>query len=315
MVIKFISRVALLLLLAFGIAFAVNKVLPANQKSYLATLNDKHARLDSLTEAQEAKMVLIGGSNVAFGLRSDWFEEAFEMPVVNMGLHAGLRYEYMIKEVWESVQKDDVFLIFPEFSQMYDPLSTGGKIIYQSLEVFPEGAAYCNQGNQLQQIRFKGNAFLEVFQIKVKRNLSKFVDKKGGNLDYQRGIFDHYGDIWTDETLKSKYKGNDKHLEQNAGREPSEDFITLTNDFAKHCADRGARVLFLYPAIADIKFDADVVSETDQFLRENLDVEIINDAADYVYPKDLFYDTKYHTTQAGRDKRTQQTIEELKGHL
>ena len=38
----------------------------------------------------EPKIVLVSNSNLAFGIQSDLIEDAFEMPVVNLGLHGGL---------------------------------------------------------------------------------------------------------------------------------------------------------------------------------------------------------------------------------
>lgn len=308
---KFLLRLGLVFGAVALLCLAILKIIPANQQAYLAGLNDKQARLDSLHESGEPKMVLVGGSNVAFGVHSGMLEAVYGLPVVNMAIHAGLRYEYMINQVSAYPAEGDVFLIFPEYSQMYDPISDAGPIIYQSLDVFPQGFQYVHQGSPYQRLKFRATATAEIVQLKIKTTLGKIVGQSAGNA-YKRKVFDRYGDIWTPMTLKSKYKAEDKHMDRNRGKLPSEDFIRLTNAFAAEAAAKGAQVYFVYPAIAEAKFDAEVARVTGQDLEQRLEgIEIVNDPSDYVYPNALFFDTKYHTTQAGRERRTEQTIADL----
>ncbi len=309
-ILRLIAFGAIVLLLCLGVFYGI----PNNQKAYLAALQDKQSRLDSLQQSNEPKMVLIGGSNVAFGINSRSLEEAFGMPVVNMALHAGLRYEFMIKQVMDYPKPGDVYLIFPEFSQFYEPLSIGTPILYQSLEVFPQGYEYCNQDGLIGPIKLRANAFIEIIQLKVKRSLGKVLGMSEKNA-YQRSVFDHYGDIWTPMTLQSRYKQDDKHMDKDRGYLPSDDFIRLSNEFAERARESGATVLMLFPAIAEAKWDAEVAAQTRDYLNIELKIPLVNDPADYVYDNGLFFDTKYHTTQEGRERRTQQTIEDLRSFM
>lgn len=313
--IKLLIRLGVVLGVVAVLCLAILKVIPANQQAYLAGLNDKQARIDSLQASGQPKMVLVGGSNVAFGIHSGMMEDAFGLPVVNMAIHAGLRYEYMINQIMDYPSQGDVFLIFPEYSQMYDPISDAGPIIYQSLDVFPQGFQYVHQGNAYQQLKFRATATAEIVQLKVKTTLGKLAGMSAGNA-YKRKIFDRYGDIWTPLTLESRYKADDKHMDRNAGKLPSEDFIRITNAFAEKAAAVGAEVYLVYPAIAEAKFDAEVARVTREDLRNRLQgIEMVNNPADYVYPNTLFFDTKYHTTQDGRVRRTEQTIGDLRPFL
>ena len=60
---------------------------PQFTHEYNASFIDKMKRLESINEP---KIVLVSNSNLAFGIQSDLIEDAFEMPVVNLGLHGGL---------------------------------------------------------------------------------------------------------------------------------------------------------------------------------------------------------------------------------
>lgn len=55
--------------------------------NYDAVLIDKVDRLKSINEP---KIILVGDSNVAFGMNSKKIEEELGMPVVNLGLHGAL---------------------------------------------------------------------------------------------------------------------------------------------------------------------------------------------------------------------------------
>lgn len=55
--------------------------------SYQTSLTDKVRRLE---EIEEPKVVLVGNSNVAFGIDSEKIEKAFDIPVVNLELHGDL---------------------------------------------------------------------------------------------------------------------------------------------------------------------------------------------------------------------------------
>ena len=73
-----------------------------------ASLIDKVQRLENL---HEPKIVLIGDSNLAFGIDSEKIEEAFGMPVVNMGLHGGLGNAFHEEMTRLNVTEGDIYII------------------------------------------------------------------------------------------------------------------------------------------------------------------------------------------------------------
>ncbi|HEY9774645.1 MAG TPA: hypothetical protein V6C81_12650 [Planktothrix sp.] len=83
-----------------------------NHQAYLASIIDKHRALE---RAQSPKIVLVGGSNLAFGVDSDALSKAFGEPVVNMGVSKmfGLRYQF--EEVKDALQPGDTVVIVPEY--------------------------------------------------------------------------------------------------------------------------------------------------------------------------------------------------------
>jgi len=87
---------------------------------------DKNRRLDSLPSP---KIVFVGGSNIAFGLNSKEIEDSIHLPVVNMGLHAGLGIYFMLNEIRNHVNKGDIVIFSPEYHQFFGDLVYGQKVL------------------------------------------------------------------------------------------------------------------------------------------------------------------------------------------
>lgn len=76
--------------------------------NYQASLLDKVERLQSI---EEPKIILIGNSNLAFGMNSQMLEEAMEMPVVNMGLHGGLGNAFHEEMLQFGLSEGDIVIL------------------------------------------------------------------------------------------------------------------------------------------------------------------------------------------------------------
>ena len=77
----FFGKLFIVTLLLFVFCFGV--VMPQYTGNYQASMVDKAARLRSV---EGPKIVLIGNSNMAFGMDSQMLDEAFSIPVVNMAV-------------------------------------------------------------------------------------------------------------------------------------------------------------------------------------------------------------------------------------
>lgn len=97
----------------------------SNQYSedYCAALIDKVERLKSI---EEPKIVLLGNSNIAFGIDSAMIEEELGMPVVNMGLHGNLGNMFHEEMARINVTEGDIYVLchtsYDDPSVILDPV-------------------------------------------------------------------------------------------------------------------------------------------------------------------------------------------------
>ena len=82
------------------------------QESRLATLSNQVQRLSKL---QSPKLVLVGGSNLPYGMNSEMLSEATGMPVMNMGAQATLPLEFMLELIKPQLHSGDVVIFAFEY--------------------------------------------------------------------------------------------------------------------------------------------------------------------------------------------------------
>jgi len=115
---RFIGKIVLFsLLIAVLLLFGISRITVRWQGDYMFALIDK---FDNLKAEKSPKIVLVGGSNLAFGMDSKTISEYYNMPVINMGLHAGIGLHFLLEGIKPYVKKDDIILIIPEYSHFYD---------------------------------------------------------------------------------------------------------------------------------------------------------------------------------------------------
>lgn len=278
---------------------------PQYAGNYQASLLDKTARLKS---TDIPKIVLIGNSNLAFGMNSEELEKEFQMPVVNMGLHGGLGNAFQEKSSLLNVQKGDIYII------CHSTYSDDGTIIDPDLawitieNHFSLWKALCHE--DMKPMFYAYPAYL-------KRCLSLWLENSGnhdyGNDVYTRSAFNEYGDIeWPDNGQVYEFKPGDIALPQ-----ISENVVLRLNELNTYLTDQGATLLLAGYPIADT-FDRpsdEMYLTFQQELTDKMDAPVISDYINYIYPENLFYDTAYHLNNTSKKARTQQLIDDLRNYL
>jgi len=288
----------------------------ASDNNYLAAVLEKD-RLIRTTASP--KIILVGGSNLAFGIDSRIMEDSLHVNVVNMSLYAKLGLRYMLAQVKPYIRRGDVVVIVPEYDQFYGSFSEGDNtlntaLLYAPPDRIPDFIKSYSVVDVVLRPRVENarRSFLEgtadLFGVKNK------YFPPDTNPVYNRHSFNQYGDVVSHLGKKSM---NPDSIFVNS-LPPAKDFNRKTvgelNDIADAARERGAHAYFLFPSYIDRSYviNVDAIEWLRQKLSREMRMPILGSAQDFVFPKNWFFDTRYHLNELGRGPRTVKMIEILK---
>ena len=99
------------------------------EQTYYAGLSIQYDRLNSINEQ---KIVVVGGSNVAFGLDTELLERWTGKKVVNFGLYGSLGVKVMIDLSKTNLNRGDIVVLTPELSNESYSLYFGAESVLKS---------------------------------------------------------------------------------------------------------------------------------------------------------------------------------------
>ena len=271
----------------------------AYTETFLGELPYKVERLDTL---ESPKIIVIGGSSVAFGLDSAMLEEYTGLPVVNFGLYADLGTKIMLDLAIKSVKDGDIVVIAPELDSQTLSLFFNGESAWRACEGRLSLLTRIGKDNISDMI---GSVF-GYLTAKMSRLATGDTSSSGV---YSRSAFNAYGDISFYRPYNIMSVGYDISKPVSFGTDIfSGDFIDYVNDFAGKCEKLGATVCWSFPPVNESGIEAGTASETYSelyaWLCGQLNFEIISNPGDYVMPSEYFYDTNFHTNTAGTARHT-----------
>ena len=174
------------ILLAIIVCF-LSIVIPEYEQEYTAGLIEK---VEKLENTKGPKIVLIGNSNLAFGINSEKIEEEMGMPVINMGLHGGLGNVFAEEMAKINVEAGDIYVIcHSDYGD--DSKEIDWVLRWVTIEDKPQLWKLV-RGQDIPNM-------LEVFPVYLKRCIALWEEGKG-NLAPKEGyyyseVFNEYGDV------------------------------------------------------------------------------------------------------------------------
>ena len=275
-------------------------VLPQYENGYNASLIDKVERLESI---DGPKIVLLGHSSLTFGIDSERIEEAFGMPVVNMGLHGGNGNAFHEEMAKYNVEQGDIYIIchsdYDDDNVIQDAMTA-----WSSIE---------NHLNLWKILRVNDiGTMAKAFPIYLKHCLG-YHSAGTGNQDpgglYARSAFNEYGDV---ALLR---EGNQYTFEGEVVPPGIGDAaVDRINELNGYLTKRGATLLVAgYPiGNGNVTAEAAEFEAFQEQLADRLDCPVISNYADYMFDYRYFYDTNLHLNTEGVALRTGQLISDIK---
>ena len=253
-------------------------------------------KVDRLTRARGGRLVVIGGSSVAFGIDSKLAERELGMPCVNFGLYAAFGLKPMLDLAAGRLHRGDIVVISPETtSQMY--------------------STYCGCDYLLQAFEARHDLLISLGADYVPGLIAKIpgyvrdaaaLRKRGGAPEsgvYALSSFDMWGDIVYPRPENVMQQGYiTDNLPELTPDIVTDGFLDMINDFVRAARLRGAEVYFSFCPINALSAEACPEASRQAFvqaLRDGLDCQILSPLSDHIMDAGYFYDSNYHLNDTG----------------
>lgn len=271
---------------------------------YIGAIVDKHAYAD---KTKSPRILMIGGSSVAFGIDSKMLEQRTGLPVVNMGLNGSLGLEFILNQARYIARPSDIVILSVEYN-----LSKEGsyKFKKEAERLYPPAGNFFEHTIQQRLNDFFVEDFQRNFAITYAHLTGKKIKPFPKNVVYSRSSFNENGDIVRNFDPHPNHDFTSK-VKLNEIENPD---LPLLNEFKKFADEKKIRTYFLYPCFDREVYNRNkkVVDRIEKEYKDDLKIPMLNTSADAVYPDSLFYDNEFHLNMEGKKIRTEHLVELLK---
>lgn len=278
--------------------------------TFMGELKSKYERLK---ETSGKRIVLVGGSGVAFDCDSALMDDFFpSYEIVNFGMYAGLGTKAVMDLSENYIHEGDIVILSPEQSEQTFSDYFNGEYMWQAAD----GAF-----GMLRDLKSENfEAMLGNFPRFALEKLNYVMKGQKPQTDsiYQKKSFNTYGDIELDtcreNILPNGYDVNQKVRFTEDVVQP--EFMDYMNDWAKRLEKKGVVVWYRYCPVNKLSVeDMDDLAAYDVFLRQKLDFPVIGNPEKSLMEAEWFFDTNFHLNQPGKEVNTVQLIRDMKAML
>lgn len=279
--------------------------------TYYAQLSAMYQRLQ---QSEGKKIVIVGGSNVAFGVDTALLDQllrqyGFDYTICPFGLYAAVGTSAMLELSKDTLSEGDIVILAIEPSSETMSTYFGATAFWKCAEKAPE---LLTKVNKTQASALVGN-YLGYLQERS----SIFTS---GNLPKTDGV---YAKSSFDETCNMVYDraGNAMVLGYDTATPVDLSVVTIDPAFAKqvnaycdYASSVGAQVLFSFSPVnrsALVDSSEEAVNVWFTLCNETFACPIISDPNDYILDAGWFYDNNFHLNTAGAQLRTYQLAQDI----
>lgn len=306
----FIKKIIIFIGLFLGIStlvalgtgqLALNKL----SKKGRGVVIDKNNRLDSIAKN---KIVLIGGSNVCYGINSQMIEDSFNMPVVDMAINAGMGMSFYYQQVKHAIKAGDIIIGIPEYYTYDGKITNGDAGIYSLAIIDYRNIKFFNAMQWLQLPIYLGDI--------INENVKAFFTYEKNKMTFGRFQYNKWGDYMghkNEGSYADTFKHNKQYdlsvYENKNEIYPDKNFINLIKSFEQFCNSKNAIYLHAYPVYSRYFYNDNVAKKIAEKLQP---LKFINNPETYLYGFDSLYDSPNHILYKFRDERTSKLINDIR---
>jgi hypothetical protein len=281
--------------------------LPSSPHVRDGMLYGKNLKDSLLINTDGRRIILVGGSNLSFGIDSQMIQDSLTVNPVNTAIHAGIGLEYMLLNTSYYIRENDIILIAPEYDHFLEHYVHGlDPMISTCFEVDNFRHVFNLSPSQIYYIFKKSPNYC----FRKLDPYYRYLNKTHTFGIYGKRSFNRYGDAIRHYNLPNEIiKKSDSFdkLDYNPLA------LNILKEFRKKVDAVGATLLLSYPSLhsSGSKGGHSHIVFLDSTLIAN-DFNVISDPFDYIMSDSLFFNSRYHLNKQGVEFRTAMLIRDLK---
>lgn len=284
-------------------------------ESYYAELPEMYRRLK---KTQGEKIVLVGGSNIAFGVDTGLLEEllrqcGYDYTVCSFGLYGAVGTSAMLELSKDCLGQGDIVVLAIEPSSETFSTYFGATAFLKCAESAPEMFLGLNAGQRAAAV---GN-YPDYLQQRLEIARTGILPSADGV--YGKASFNARCDMVYERAGNTMTLGFDtgNPIDLSAvSFQPA--FTEQVSDFCEAAVKRGTSVVMSFSPMNRSAM-TDCAEETlydfFQYCQSSFPCAIISDPNDYILDSGWFYDSNFHLNTPGAQVRTARLAEDLLGYL
>jgi hypothetical protein len=303
---KFLLKLFLFSLVLLGLLL-LGILLPCTPRSSESLLFAQIEKDKLLRHTPGKRIILVGGSNLSFGINSKMLSDQLKMPVINAGVHAKIGLQYMMDHSLPFIHAGDVVVLVPEYNQFFGNFAYGGEELLRTLlDVDASQLGLLN----FQQIK-NLLPLLPEYAFSKFRQREYFYHFDKDNV-YLKTAFNAYGDVYKHWTQVPEKVLPDKVLEGAFNQQ----IIEAMKDYQQKIEALGGRLLLGFPSYQASSFDVNRkgIAEVEKQCQAG-GFQFLGNAIKFRMADTLFFNTTYHLNKQGVELRTQNLAAEIKQSL
>jgi len=306
----------------------------------------KHELLKQIQDTR--KLIIVGGSSAFFGIDSSLIEKGLGISTYNLGLHAGLPFDFILREITPYLKHGDIVVLHLEYNYYTFPTPYSVWFTDQIMAFYPEyfwqlkarekikfsfsvppqrvlaGGMTKMMGEHLEDVRKR--------QLKSSNRILGLIHaawaQKGYRPDNMHSFDNMYSFLNIDphgdaifgtgqlnrESAAQYYKieGLDRDFVE------SKYFWEVLRDFFVNYRARGVDVYITWPPIVEgiLDFNSQRVLNSVRAISERINeigIPVLGNPSEFQYDIGLFLDTAYHLTSQGKTEHTNRLLGCFKG--
>ena len=265
-----------------------------------------------LANTASPRIILIGGSNICYGMSTALLQDSLHIPIIDMSINARVGMCFYMNQLKPYLQKNDIVIAIPEYAAFSTTDYYGDQSMY-ALGVIDK--KNCNILTTYQWLRLP----LFIGDLLKDNYTTYFSEIKEETAEVTRGryLYNRFGDYEGHRNKPSQI--NEKQIESDeldynivSNQNIQSSIIDGLRDFSNYCIEKEVRFFISHPVYAKALFNKEYADKIESSLKE---LHWINGPEKYIYHYSELYDSPNHLIFAMRDERTLKLLTDIKQHI